>query len=196
MSVFKGFRAVINQANEKAQSTSLYPIRRNLCKCRAPNCLVLLKCTVMSDWFYIFENVNIYFKLIAKLKKNRSDWLTVTEYMEGPLGWLPQGTVNEKDTQDFVLSPAGDISSFLFVVLPVSLPSIIHPRWACSHLYTSAQKSILPRPYSSSISHPRLSLPQLHSSYYQIQEVLADCHCLSFLPSLRGSKGAPFSCFL
>lgn len=127
---------------KKAQSTSLYPIRRNLCKCRAPNCLVLLKCTGMSDWFYIFENVNIYFKLIAKLKKNRSDWLTVTEYMEGALGWLPQGTVNEKkDTQDFVLSPAGDISSFPFVVLPVSLPSIIHPRWACSPLYTSAQKS-------------------------------------------------------
>lgn len=73
MSVFKGFRVVINQANEKAQTASFYPIRRNLCKCRAPNCLVLLKCIVTSDWFYILENINIYFKLTAKLKKNRSD---------------------------------------------------------------------------------------------------------------------------
>lgn len=71
MSVFKSFRAVINQANEKAQTSSFYPIRRNLCKARAPNYLVLLKSIVISDWFYILENINIYFKPTVKLKKNR-----------------------------------------------------------------------------------------------------------------------------
>lgn len=49
----------------------------------------------MSDWFYILENINIYFKLTAKLKKNKVYELTVTEYMEAAVGWLPQGTTRD-----------------------------------------------------------------------------------------------------
>ena len=49
----------------------------------------------MSDWFYILENINIYFKLTAKLKKNKVYELTVTEYMETAIGWLLQGTMSE-----------------------------------------------------------------------------------------------------
>lgn len=57
--------------------------------------MVLLKCIVMSDWFYILENINIYFKLTAKLKKNKVYELTVTEYMETAIGWLLQGTMSK-----------------------------------------------------------------------------------------------------
>lgn len=48
--------------------------------------------------------------------------------MAGVTGWLLQDTMNEKiDTQDLVLSTAGNISSCLLVVLPFCLPFIIRP---------------------------------------------------------------------
>lgn len=51
---------------------------------------------VVSDWFYILENINIYFKLPVKLKKNKMYELTVTEYMVAAIELLPQGTESEK----------------------------------------------------------------------------------------------------
>lgn len=72
------------------------------------------------------------------------------------LGGYCRATTNEKtDTQDLVLSTAGDISSFLFVVLPFCLPFIIRPWWAHFRLYAFARKcstALLP-PYPTHALH-------------------------------------------
>lgn len=79
----------------------------------------------MSDWFYILENINIYFKLTAKLKKNKVYELTVTEYMEAAIGWLPQGTMRDPvDSQ--VLRLPSSRGHFRFPPWHVAFLSPIH----------------------------------------------------------------------
>lgn len=67
----------------------------------------------LSDWFHILENINIYFKLPVKLKKNKMSGLTVTEYMAAAIELLLQGTGSEKWPLEMHSSSWRGISGFL-----------------------------------------------------------------------------------
>lgn len=96
MSVFQGFRAIINQAHEKAQASSFYPIREISARPGHQTVWLCGNALWLSDWFYILENINIYIKLPVKLKKNKVSERTVTEYMVAAIELLLQGTGSEK----------------------------------------------------------------------------------------------------
>lgn len=140
----------------------------------------------MSDWFYILGNINIYFKLTAKLKKNRICQLTVTGYIEIIIEWLLQGTMNEKvDTYNFVLSIAGDISSFFFMAFLF----VHHTPSICNGLVsTSASLPIPPRP-SSFLHIPSLPFTTLKTLLQlPIPGNPPDCHYSSLLSLLCSRK--------